>query len=72
MKSEGLLLLFGYACGWMVAGMAAMDGKLYVTGGHNGSPLSCGEVLDLSTMQWQSLPVMNTPRYNHGKWDSMP
>ena len=47
MKSRGLLLLFGYACGWMVAVMAAIDGKLYVTGGHNSGYSTCGEVLEV-------------------------
>ena len=54
----------------MVAGMAAVNGKLYVTGGYNrenSSALTTGEVLDLATMQWESLPEMTTQRYEHGK-----
>ena len=51
----------------MVAGMVAMGGKLYVTGGNDGAASMCGEVLDLATMQWEWLPEMNTQRHHHGK-----
>ena len=49
----------------MFAGMAAMDGKLYVTGGRDGgnNRSKAGEVLDLATMRWESLPEMTTPRF---------
>ena len=52
-------------------GMAAVDGKLYVTGGGNKASTentTCGEVLDLKTMQWEALPPMRTARKRHGGW----
>ena len=48
--------------------MAAVDGKLYVTGGGDGGTTTCGEVLDLETMQWEALPPMRTARRFHGGW----
>ena len=48
--------------------MAAVDGKLYVTGGYDrGSTSKTGEVLDLATMRWSALPEMATPRGYHGR-----
>ena len=49
--------------------MAGMNGKLFVTGGRDDDEnrLKTGEVLDLATMQWESLPEMKTQRSVHGK-----
>ena len=48
--------------------MTAVDGKLYVSGGGGNIATTCGEVLDLETMQWEALPPMRTARYAHGGW----
>lgn len=46
---------------------AALEGKLYVTGGSDGTQaLSSGECWDPGTGQWTAVAPMNTARSNHG------
>lgn len=48
------------------AASVIIDGKMYLWGGYNGSYLSSGAVLDLSSNQWSELPATNlSARANH-------
>ena len=46
-------------------GVAALDNKIYVTGGYAGQPMSSVDCYDPDTNTWSQLPNMNISRTCH-------